>query len=61
MIPLSKAVAQLPNYTESILSKFVYTSGMDANAIGSAVDEAVFEAGDNYSCIEADFTNYDAS
>jgi hypothetical protein len=47
--------------TDSILNKFCYTSGMDANDIGDHVYKAIETAGPKYYTIEGDFTLYDAS
>jgi len=46
---------------ESVLNKFCYTSGCDANQVGSLVQIALEEAGPVYYTIEGDFSTYDAS
>lgn len=57
--PLSKKLAKL-HQTDSILNKFVYTSGMDANDIGKMVHKSLTDCNNDYWILEGDYTGYDA-
>jgi hypothetical protein len=60
ILPLSKAIANLPN-TDSFLNKFTYTSGLDANGVGNVIWKAIEECNEKIFILEGDFTLYDAS
>jgi hypothetical protein len=47
--------------TESVLNKFVYATGMDANDIGDLVHKAIEKAGSDLMVLENDFKCFDAS
>jgi hypothetical protein len=40
ILPLSKVITKLPQ-TPSVLNKFHYTSGLDANEVGDVVSKAL--------------------